>query len=139
MDPTPKKIMSGKYSNKVDIGKLVPPPTTTTTTLTILGPDGFAAGKKGRRIESQYANLFFFSPRSPACPVVGIDMSVRSGSTLLCQMLSRLPRTDVLIEPYFVFHTNLHVSEGKMDRGEARRLAVSSFRLLCKSGKQASS
>ncbi len=47
MDPTPKKIMSGKHSKKVNFCKLVPP--TTTTTLTVLGPDGFAAGNKNTR------------------------------------------------------------------------------------------
>ena len=33
--------------------KLLPPTPTTTSTLTVLGPDGFAAGKKGGRKANQ--------------------------------------------------------------------------------------
>ncbi len=60
-DPTPKKIMGGRWGSKVKSRKLTltlglpsrslpqssPTTTTTTTTLTVLWPDGFAAGKKG--------------------------------------------------------------------------------------------
>ncbi len=51
MDPTPNKITSGKKTKTyvVYFDKLAPPTKTTTSTAryTALGPDGFAAGKKG--------------------------------------------------------------------------------------------
>ncbi len=55
IDPTPKRnhIFESQITGKQEIHKLVIKltPPTTTTTLTVLGPDGFAAGKnkEGRR------------------------------------------------------------------------------------------
>ncbi len=77
LDPTPKRnlvkerrippwriLWVGKRDDitqpKVDI-KLLPPPTTTRrTTHTVLGPDGFAAGKKGNEVEEKRVGIFIF-------------------------------------------------------------------------------
>ncbi len=48
--PPQRKFRVGELEIQKLVIKLLPPPTTTTTTLTVLGPDGFAAGKKDLRL-----------------------------------------------------------------------------------------
>ena len=51
MDPTPKKIMSGKKRTLAGLLQTSPPSNpTAATTPTFLRPDGFAAGKKKKNI-----------------------------------------------------------------------------------------
>ncbi len=57
MDPTPKGIYEAKVQQKASLcsDTLLPPiAPITTTTLTVLGPDGFAAGQK-----TSYINYYF--------------------------------------------------------------------------------
>ncbi len=50
------------------VSKLLPPTTPTTTTLTVLGPDGFAAGKKD--LTCQLPFPYSLPIRHPAAPVL---------------------------------------------------------------------
>ncbi len=74
MDPTQKKIMSGKKSNLTGLLQTSPPPTPPppTTTPTFLRPDGFAAGKK------QVRRLLSFHPGEGGCT----DFAHSSGNTV---------------------------------------------------------
>ena len=69
---------------------------------------------------------------NPAIPVIWMSNTGRCGSTLLCQVLEKVPGTLQMSEPDapsnidFMRHTNL-ITDGEHDR-----LLVSTIRLLCK-------
>ncbi len=62
--PPPKWIYEANVLHRPACSKKVPPSTTPTTTITVLGPDGFAAGKKATATPKQWlqrAENFFFA------------------------------------------------------------------------------
>jgi hypothetical protein len=61
-----------------------------------------------------------------------INMTTRCGSTLLSQMLSRVPRVRVMSEPWAFVHIHGLLIQGKVDMDEYRRLVRSVTRVQCK-------
>jgi hypothetical protein len=61
-----------------------------------------------------------------------INMTTRCGSTLLSQMLSRVPRVRVMSEPWSFVHIHGLLIQKKVDMDEFRRLLRSVMRLQCK-------
>ena len=63
-----------------------------------------------------------------------ISMTARCGSTLLCQMTSRLPGVEVISEPWSLEHLHADFLAGKFEMGEYKRRIAAAVRLQCKSG-----
>jgi len=64
-----------------------------------------------------------------------IHMTARCGSTLLCQILEKVPRVKVMSEPnVFSYICNLYL-QGNISYVEYQRLLESTFRLQCKKAK----
>jgi hypothetical protein len=61
-----------------------------------------------------------------------VNMTARCGSTLLCQIMSRVPGVQVMSEPYGFVHLHGYFVQGRMSMEEYTRLLKSYVRVLCK-------
>jgi hypothetical protein len=68
----------------------------------------------------------------PSVPVLVNNMTARCGSTLLCQMFSRIPRMRVLSEPWAAWTIHEEAAKGNISMLEYKALLQSTFRLHCK-------
>ena len=66
--------------------------------------------------------------------VTFVNMTARCGSTLLGQIMSKIPRTRSMSEPWVFVHIHRYFRSGLFSMAEYRRLARSVVRLLCKRG-----
>lgn len=65
-------------------------------------------------------------------PVTAINMTARCGSTLLCQMLSKVPKVKVLAEPFSLTYLHELMNNEMITKEENERLLRSAVRILCK-------
>ena len=63
-----------------------------------------------------------------------VNMTARCGSTLLGQIMSKIPKTRSMSEPWALVHIHRHFRYGLFSMAEFKRLARSAVRLLCKRG-----
>jgi len=68
--------------------------------------------------------------------VIVIDMTLRCGSTLLCQMLNKLPGTRVLSEPYVFYNLMQFLSSRELSKERCEDLAAACLKLSCKPSKK---
>lgn len=68
----------------------------------------------------------------PKVNVTAVNMTARCGSTLLTQMISRLPNTRAMGEPWALIHLNRLFTIGKISKDDMKSLTLSGLRLLCK-------
>ena len=68
----------------------------------------------------------------PAVPVSIVNMTARCGSTLLTQMISKVPKTRAMGEPYPMVHIHKLYQTGDMLRSEYERMMRSVMRVQCK-------
>ena len=61
-----------------------------------------------------------------------VNMTTRCGSTLLGQIMSRIPKTRSMSEPWSFVHIHRHFCCGLISMAEYKRLMRSVVRLLCK-------
>lgn len=61
-----------------------------------------------------------------------VNMTARCGSTLLSQMMSRVPKVRAMSEPWIFLHLHGHYRTNKITMDEYKRLIQSSVRLQCK-------
>ena len=61
-----------------------------------------------------------------------VNMTARCGSTLLGQMMSRVPKMRAMSEPWSLLHVHGHFNCGRISMAEYKRLLRSMIRLLCK-------
>ena len=66
--------------------------------------------------------------------VTFVNMTGRCGSTLLSQIMSKIPKTRSISEPWVLVHIHRHFRCGLISMPEYKRLARSAVRLLCKRG-----
>ena len=66
--------------------------------------------------------------------VTFVNMTARCGSTLLNQIMSKIPKTRSMSEPWVLVHIHRHFRCGLFSMAEYKRLARSAVRLLCKRG-----
>ena len=66
--------------------------------------------------------------------VTFVNMTARCGSTLLSQIMSKIPKTRSMSEPWALVHIHRHFRCGLISMPEYKRLARSAVRLLCKRG-----
>ena len=66
--------------------------------------------------------------------VTFVNMTARCGSTLLNQIMSKIPKTRSMSEPWVLVHIHRHFCCGLFSMAEYKRLARSAVRLLCKRG-----
>ena len=66
--------------------------------------------------------------------VTFVNMTARCGSTLLGQIMSKVPRTRSMSEPWVFVHIHRHFRSGLFSMAEYKRLVKSVVRLLCKRG-----
>ena len=64
--------------------------------------------------------------------VTFVNMTARCGSTLLGQIMSRIPKTRSMSEPWAFVHIHRHFRCGLISMVEYKRLVRSAVRLLCK-------
>lgn len=69
----------------------------------------------------------------PKVKVTMLVMTARCGSTLLCQMMSRVSGVLTMSEPWALNYVNSLFNENRIDSSENRRLVRSVIRLQCKS------
>ena len=68
----------------------------------------------------------------PKVQVSILNMTCRCGSTLITQMMSRVPKVRASAETYPSIHAHALYQEGKISRSEYRALLRSSIRVQCK-------
>ncbi len=68
----------------------------------------------------------------PTVPVSLVNMTARCGSTLISQMMSRVPHVRSMSEPWVLVALNLSFRKRLFNWDEARRLMQTCLRLLCK-------
>ena len=61
-----------------------------------------------------------------------VNMTSRCGSTLLGQMMSRIPKTRAISEPWSLVHIHGHFNCGRISMAEYKRLLRSVVQLQCK-------
>jgi len=64
--------------------------------------------------------------------LIGLFRCARSGSTLLCQVLNKLPNTLVLADPFIYGHATKSYLNGHISRSEAIMLMKSTVKLQAK-------
>ncbi|CAM6054407.1 unnamed protein product [Sphagnum tenellum] len=65
-----------------------------------------------------------------------MDMTGRCGSTLICQMMAKVPQVRSLSEPWATVHAHGHYVNGRITLEQLRQLFRSCIRLQCKPEKQ---
>lgn len=64
--------------------------------------------------------------------LIFIGMTGRCGSTLLCQMFNKLPKTTVMSEPWALLHAREWYHKGSFARNQYEKLVGSLAKLLLK-------
>jgi len=72
----------------------------------------------------------------PKVPVTILSNMSRCGSTLICQMLSTVPRVRVMSEPWALLNLQERYSRGQFTKDGYKRLLVSLLRMQCKKENQ---
>ncbi len=68
----------------------------------------------------------------PKVPVTLVNMTARCGSTLISQMMSKVPNTRSLSEPWILHQVNNHFRKRWFSWDQARKLMQTCIRLQCK-------